>query len=111
MDISSIPSFSGRNNGSREIFRPLEKPPASDQMEVEEVFQDFVAGSFYKQMLKALRKTQNEPAYFFGGQAERMFQSQLDEEVASTLAKTSGKKFSQELFKVFQQSQTHPVAK
>ena len=104
MNLSSIPS-SAANSGSEEIFRPLAAPPAAKQLEVEEVFQDFVAGTFYKQMLKALRKTQNEPAYFFGGQAERMFQSQLDQEVAESLAKTSGKQFSQDLFKAFMQSQ------
>jgi len=111
MDISSLPSSFAGKSGSEEIFRPLEQPPAAQQMKVEEVFQDFVAGTFYKQMLKALRKTQSEPAYFFGGQAERMFQGQLDQEVASNLSKTSGKQFSQDLFKVFLQSQNISVAK
>lgn len=109
MDLSSIPS-SGAGSGSEVFFRPLAKPPAAKRLQLEEVFQDFVAGTFYKQMLKALRKTQNEPAYFFGGQAERMFQSQLDQEVAESLAKTQGKQFSQDLFKAFMHSQQTQIA-
>ncbi|MDF1743291.1 MAG: hypothetical protein P1V19_06320, partial [Gimesia sp.] len=35
--------------------------------ELKEAFQKFVAGTFYKQMFKAMREGQNKPAYFHGG--------------------------------------------
>lgn len=64
-------------------------------------FQDFVAGTFFKQMLKALRSGQDKPAYLHGGQAEEMFQSQLDQQVAEDLAKNHGSAFSDSLYESF----------
>lgn len=68
-----------------------------------EAFQDFVAGTFYKQMFKTLRKMHDKPAYFHGGQAEEMFQSQMDQMVAEDLAREQGSSFSDPLFSVFAQ--------
>ncbi len=87
--------------------------PAQDQLEVREAFQDFVAGTFYKEMLKALRSTQQKPAYFHGGQAEEIFQGQLDQQVAEDLAKGHGANLADPLFKAFSQQirlNTQPVA-
>ena len=38
--------------------------------EVKKVFQDFVAGTFYGEMMKAMHSTHDKPAYMHGGQAE-----------------------------------------
>ena len=73
------------------------------EMEVREKFQDFVAGTFFKQMFKALRKSQGQPAYFHGGQAEEMFQSQLDQQVAEDVARTHGAPLSDSLFEAYLQ--------
>ena len=67
-----------------------------------EAFQDFVAGTFYKQMLKSLRQSHDKPAYFHGGQAEEMFRSQLDQQVAEDLARTQGAAFADPLYDSFQ---------
>lgn len=72
-----------------------------NQPELKEAFQDFVAGTFYKQMFKAFRSAQNNPAYFHGGQAEEMFQEQLDQTLSEDLAKGQGSAFADSLFSAF----------
>jgi Rod binding domain-containing protein len=64
-------------------------------------FQDFVAGTFYKEMLKSLNKMHGKPAYLDGGQAEKIFRGQLDQQMAEDLAKTHGSQFSDSLFQDF----------
>ena len=66
-----------------------------------DAFQDFVAGTFFKQMLKALRSTQGETPYIDGGQAEKMFRSQLDQQIAEDLAKTHGATLADPLYPAF----------
>ena len=82
-------------------------PPRPDQLaagpspELRQTFQDFVAGTFYQQMLRTLRKTQGEAAYFHGGQAEQVFQGQLDQQIAEDLAREHGAAFAEPLFNSF----------
>ncbi len=70
---------------------------------LEQAFQDFAAGTFYSEMLKALRKTEHKPAYLYGGMAEDMFRAQLDQTVAEDLAAKHGKQFAGPLFAAFAQ--------
>ena len=67
----------------------------------QEIFNDFVAGTFFKQMLKALRSTEGKTAYIDGGQAEKMFRSQMDQELAEDLADSHGEMFSKSLYSSF----------
>src|SRR5258708_1858509 len=62
------------------------KTPAKGQLAVREKFQDFVGGTFYKEMLKALRAAQKPSKYLHGGQAEKIFQGQMDQQIAEDLA-------------------------
>jgi Rod binding domain-containing protein len=64
-------------------------------------FQDFVAGTFYKEMLKSLHKMHGKPAYLDGGQAEKIFQGQLDQQMAEDLARSHGSQFSDGLYEAF----------
>ncbi|QDT77417.1 rod-binding protein [Gimesia maris] len=75
--------------------------PGQNSSELKEKFQEFVAGTFYQQMFKAMRSAQGKPAYFHGGQAEEMFQSQLDQQISQDLAKKDGGSFSDALFSSF----------
>lgn len=84
------------------VYDPSQSKPTSNELEVKETFQDFVAGTFFKQMLKAMRKTHDKAAYFHGGQAEDIFQGQMDQQIAESLAKDHGKTFSDPLFRSFQ---------
>lgn len=69
--------------------------------ETREAFQKFVAGTFFKQMLKSMRNTLGKPAYFHGGQAEEIFRGQMDQEVAEQLAAKRGGSMSESLFQAF----------
>jgi peptidoglycan hydrolase FlgJ len=64
-------------------------------------FQDFTAGTFYKEMLKSLRKMHGKPAYLDGGEAEKIFQGQLDQQVAEDLAHSHGGQWSDGLYQAF----------
>lgn len=64
-----------------------------------ETFDESVGSTFFRQMLKSLRSSSGKPAYFHGGQAEEIFQSQLDEILISDMARATGDGFSAELFK------------
>lgn len=68
------------------------------ETELREKFTQFVGETFYGQMLKAMRSTVGKPAYFHGGRAEEVFQSQLDQTMAENLTKTTASKFSEPMF-------------
>src|SRR5690606_5744113 len=70
-----------------------DQAPAENQLTTKEAFQDFVAGTFYAQMLKSMHKSHGKPAYFHGGQAEDIFRSQLDQQIADTMARQHGQAF------------------
>jgi hypothetical protein len=69
--------------------------------DVKSNFQDFVAGTFYKEMLKSLHKMHSKPAYLDGGQAEKIFQGQLDQQIGEDLARSHGAQFSDGLYQAF----------
>lgn len=75
--------------------------PSDPNAEVKQVFQEFVAGTFYQQMLKSLRKMHGQPAYLHGGQGEQVFREHLDQEIASSLAKEHGGSLAEPLFDAF----------
>ena len=77
--------------------------PATRDVEVREKFQDFVAGTFYKTMLKALRQGQQKPAFMHGGQAEDIFQQHMDQQFAEQLASSHGNAFADNLFQQYAQ--------
>lgn len=66
--------------------------------EVKEAFTAFVGETFYGQMLKAMRSTVDKPAYFHGGQAEEVFRSQLDQQLAQEWAVETGDRFADPMF-------------
>jgi Rod binding domain-containing protein len=113
--VSSLSSMSGLAGataptpaGLQALQAPAARAPNEHDLLVREKFQDFVAGTFYKQMLKALRSTQGKPAYFHGGQAEEIFKSQMDEHVTDQLAKSHGEPFASGLFSSY--AQAHSIA-
>ncbi len=70
-----------------------------------EAFHDFVGQTFFGQMIASMRSTQNEPAYFHGGQAEKIFQGQFDQQLAETLSEKSASKIADPMFHLFQLKQ------
>ncbi len=64
-----------------------------------EAFDQFVGDTFFRQMLKSLRATTGKPAFLHGGQAEEIFQSQLDELLITDMVKATRDSFTGDLFK------------
>lgn len=81
-----------------EGLRQLSRSPTSEHDHVREAFTQFVGETFYLQMLKAMRTSLGEPAYFHGGRAEEVFTSQLDQTLAEELADKSTERFIEPLF-------------
>lgn len=81
----------------------------SSDSEVNAAFQQFVGETFFQLMLKSLRNMHDKPAYLHGGQAETLFQGQLDQEIASRLAKTEVGSFSRDLYQQFQSQLKSPA--
>lgn len=69
--------------------------------ELESTFQKMVGGLFFSQLMKSLRSTTGEPAYIHGGQAEKLFESQLDQVLIEDLAETKGSPFVGDLYEQF----------
>jgi hypothetical protein len=72
-----------------------------DDQELRDAFDSFVGQTFFGQMLSAMRKTLDKPAYFHGGRAEEIFQQQLDQVLGEKLADASADKFSGPMFELF----------
>jgi peptidoglycan hydrolase FlgJ len=70
--------------------------------QVKEAFQDFVGQTFFAEMIKAMRTTQEPAKYFNGGRAEKIFQGQLDQTLAEELSESSADKIADPMFKLFQ---------
>jgi len=103
--MNPVSTVSGVSNATSSLVSPPTEKPSDEQLKVKEAFQDFVAGTLFKEMFKSLRKTHDKPAYFHGGQAEEMFQGQLDQQVAEDLARQHGGAFADPLFDAFTQQQ------
>jgi peptidoglycan hydrolase FlgJ len=61
-------------------------------------FTEFVGQAFFGQMLKSMRATVGKPAYFHGGRAEEVFQSQLDQTMSEHLTEASASKIAEPMF-------------
>lgn len=108
MDISSlsgnraVDSVRSLSDGQSAAARQLTAGEGKSQPDLRKAFDQFVGETFYGQMLEALRSTAKEPAYFNGGQAEKMFREQLDQTIAEQLAETHASSFTGPMFDLFQ---------
>lgn len=66
--------------------------------DLKDAFQQFVGETFFGQMLKSMRQTVSEPAYFHGGMAEEQFQSRLDQQISQDMAASGAGGFADSLF-------------
>jgi Rod binding domain-containing protein len=89
------------NTATRMLAQTLDHGPKGD---LKSTFQDFVAGTFYQEMMKCVRKMHGKPAYLHGGQAEDIFQNQMDQQVSQDLAHKRGDQFADSLFQAFIQN-------
>ena|SRR5579872_2537638 len=87
-----------QNTATRLLAQSIDHGAKGD---AKSTFQDFAGGTFYKEMLKSLHKTHGKPAYFHGGQAEKIFQGQLDQQIGEDLAHSHGSQFTDSLYHAF----------
>lgn len=71
------------------------------EKKLRETFNQFVGEACFGQMLKAMRSSLGEPAYFHGGRAEEVFQGQLDQVIAERMTVAAGERFSEPMFELF----------
>ena len=90
-----VPKSLGRVNTAANRF---EQPDFGNKDELREKFTQFVGETFYGQMIKSMRSTVGKAAYFDGGQAEKIFQGQLDQQLAQHLTETTADRFAKPLF-------------
>ncbi|MCA9123753.1 MAG: rod-binding protein [Planctomycetaceae bacterium] len=69
--------------------------------ELREAFDNFVGQTFFQQMLSAMRKTVDKPAYFHGGRTEEVFQGQLDQVLSEHMSKATADQFTDPLFDLY----------
>jgi len=93
------------NPAQLHAIKPL-KPKAPNRaeqlaaaQEARHAFRDFVGQTFFGQMLKSLRSTQGKPAYFYGGQTEEIFRSQLDQTLAEKMTDASADQIADPMFR------------
>ncbi|RIK70877.1 MAG: hypothetical protein DCC67_20535, partial [Planctomycetota bacterium] len=86
--------------------RPLQPQPASRQEQVagarqlQAAYRDFVGKTFYGEMLKAMRSTVGQPAFFHGGRTEEVFRAQLDQQLADRMSDASADKLADPMFRL-----------
>ncbi len=83
-------------------LRPAANSPAqqiADAKEVRDTFRTFIGEAFFGQMLKSMRSTLDKPAYFHGGQAEEIFQGQMDQAMAEEITAASADKIADPMFR------------
>lgn len=108
MDISSLTanrqldSVRSLADGQNATARQLTASKEGQQPDLRKTFNTFVGETFYSQMLDAMRKSQHEPAYFNGGQAEKTFREQLDQTLAQKMAETDNSSFTGPMFDLFE---------
>ena len=101
-NVSTSLATSGLANGPAKS--PVSLKAAAGDASVEnardlkQAFTQFVGETFFGQMLKSMRATVGEPAYFHGGLAEEQFQAQFDQQVAQDLAGSGAGGLAEGLF-------------
>jgi peptidoglycan hydrolase FlgJ len=90
-------SSTGGQAGIGKKLNPLHGNGKSAE-ELKATFTQFVGETFFSQMIKSMRSTVGEAAYFNGGQGEKVFQGQLDQQLAQELTEKSASKFAEPMF-------------
>ena len=87
--------------GSVQPHAHLSQPVSGGSDELKKAFEDFVGQTFFAEMIKAYRSSQQPSAYFHGGRAEEIFQGQLDQVLAEELSKASASQIADPMFDLF----------
>ena len=88
------------SNGVRPLrpSAPTQAQQVERAEEIRDAYRDFVGKTFFGQLLKSMRQSVGEPAYFHGGRAEEIFRSQLDQTLADHMSETSAHAIADPMF-------------
>lgn len=104
MEISGPSSIDALANAetskSKNVASELESK-SKGSPELKEAFNDFVGETFFSELIKAYRSTQQPSAYFNGGRAEEIFQGQFDQLMAEELSHSSAEQIADPMFELF----------
>ncbi|MHB8969671.1 MAG: rod-binding protein [Pirellulaceae bacterium] len=104
MDITSLATtpYDSTTRAQQSTLAKLHNGNAAgEDKELHKAFQDFVGQTFYGQLLSAMRKSVDKPAYLHGGRAEEAFQNQLDQVLAEKLSDASAESFTEPMYQLF----------
>jgi flagellar protein FlgJ len=79
-------------------------PEATDELKT--AFHDFVGQTFFGEMIKAYRSSQQPSKYFNGGRAEEIFQGQFDQVLTEKLSEASASKIAEPMYDLFMLKRT-----
>ncbi len=99
LPASEAPAFTLDETVDTPLNAQTESPVGSE--ELREAFEDFVGQTFFAEMIKACRSSQQPSAYFHGGRAEEIFQGQLDQVLSEELSESSASKIADPMFELF----------
>ncbi|MCB9941457.1 MAG: rod-binding protein [Planctomycetaceae bacterium] len=99
--VSSVLSGFPSQDASRSMSSAAALEGVEEPSELREAFDNFVGQTFFQQMLSAMRKTVDKPAYFHGGRTEEVFQGQLDQVLSEHLTKAAADEFTDPLFELY----------
>lgn len=101
MQIQPAPYVDPRSTTPSSVPPPA---PGGEVSETQEAFRDFVGQTLFGQMLKSMRSTVGESAYFNGGQTEEIFQQQLDQVFVEEISDASAAQVADPMYELFMQS-------
>jgi peptidoglycan hydrolase FlgJ len=104
MSINPAALSSIRPTGLEALNAPKKEDESNS--ELREAFDSFVGETFYSQMIKSMHKMHSKPAYFHGGHAEEMFQTQLDQMWSEQMTKATAHSFTGPMFDHFMLSRS-----
>lgn len=100
---SDLPTIAGRSGSPKAVLaeKRIELPEIKTNDPLKQAFEDFVGQTFFAELIKSYRSTQQPAAYFNGGRAEQIFQGQLDQILAEQLSKRSADKIADPMYERF----------
>ncbi len=78
-----------------------EMSSATPPDDLKEAFHDFVGQTFFGELIKAFRTSQQPSKYFHGGRAEEIFQGQFDQVLTEKLSDSSAEKIADPMYELF----------
>ena len=102
LDMNDTLELSDGTKVSREEAPRPKRELTEEDKKLREVLHQFVGQTLFGQMLKQVRESQQKDPYFHGGNAEEIFQSQLDQVYIEKMSNTTGRSLSDAMFNQMQ---------